>query len=124
MAPEAVFRPVKPPVRLMRLSAKNNDPHPNAIGFALRDYLELVDWAGRAIRDDKRGYIPEQTPPILTRLGIAPAAYLNHINGHSAQRFPRLLGHAQRVKAVAARLGQRFVKGIRLAEALYPRPRV
>lgn len=35
------------------------------IGYDLHDYLELVDYSGRAIRDDKRGYIAEPTPPIL-----------------------------------------------------------
>jgi len=36
------------------------------------DYLELIDWTGRAIRDDKRGYISEHAPPILYRIDISP----------------------------------------------------
>jgi hypothetical protein len=28
------------------------------IPFGFKDYLVLVDWTGRAIRDDKWGYIP------------------------------------------------------------------
>jgi hypothetical protein len=34
------------------------------------DYLELVNWTGRAIREDKRDFIPADVPPILTRLGV------------------------------------------------------
>ncbi|WP_328186054.1 hypothetical protein [Marinobacter sp. OP 3.4] len=38
--------------------------------FGLTDYLELVDFTGRIINPNKRGYIPENQPPILTRLGL------------------------------------------------------
>jgi len=39
--------------------------------FSLSDYLQLVDWTGRIVRNDKRGAIPHSTPPILTRLNIS-----------------------------------------------------
>jgi hypothetical protein len=35
---------------------------PNGLPFRLTDYLELVDWTGRILQDDKRGAIPESTP--------------------------------------------------------------
>ena len=38
---------------------------------AYRGYLELVDWSGRIVRDDKRGFIDKDLPPILARLHIA-----------------------------------------------------
>jgi hypothetical protein len=38
---------------------------PNGLSFRLTDYLELVDWTGRILRDGKRGAIPESTPQIL-----------------------------------------------------------
>jgi len=38
--------------------------------FGLKDYLELVDWSGRAIRADKRGYIRPHTPKLLSLLGL------------------------------------------------------
>ena len=47
-----------------------------SIGYGLHDYIELVDYTGRAIRDDKRGFIVQSTPPILQRLGINPDAWL------------------------------------------------
>ncbi len=40
----------------------------SGIHFELKDYLELVDFTGRAIRDDKNGYISENLAPILKRL--------------------------------------------------------
>ena len=38
--------------------------------FKLTDYLELVDYTGRILRDDKRASISNNLPPILQRLGI------------------------------------------------------
>ena len=35
-----------------------------------QSYLNLVDWTGRIIRNDKRGHIGESLPPILERLQI------------------------------------------------------
>src|SRR5690606_38764381 len=49
----------------------------NAIPFHFQDYLHLLDWTGRAIRNDKRGFIPADTPPILQRLGIPPDQWLD-----------------------------------------------
>ncbi|MFT5573768.1 MAG: REP element-mobilizing transposase RayT [Cryomorphaceae bacterium] len=36
--------------------------------FNLIDYIELVDWTGRILRDDKRGSIDPKLPPVLERL--------------------------------------------------------
>jgi hypothetical protein len=34
------------------------------------EYLDLLDWTGRQLRDDKRGAIPQELAPILQRLHI------------------------------------------------------
>ncbi len=47
-----------------------NEPQ-NGILFNFEEYLALVDWTGRIIRSDKRGYIDNALPPILTRLQIS-----------------------------------------------------
>ena len=38
----------------------------------LRKFVELVDWTGRAIRDNQRGAIASQLSPIFQRLGMNP----------------------------------------------------
>lgn len=35
---------------------------PSSIPFRLMDYLELVDWTGRQIPEDKRGYLSSALP--------------------------------------------------------------
>ncbi len=71
----------RPKIALTPLNTEDTDPHPNAFGFA--DYLELLDWTGRAVRDDKRGAIDSGIPPILERLGLDPEGFLNQAAGRT-----------------------------------------
>jgi REP element-mobilizing transposase RayT len=48
-------------------------PHsktPQGLPFKLFDYLSLVDWTGRCVRDDKRGFIPADIKHLFERLAI------------------------------------------------------
>ncbi len=89
----------------------------DALPFSLQDYLQLVDWSGRAIRDDKRGSIPGHLPPILTRLGIKPQAYVGMLR-RSEYPMQRALGRLAAMREAAQALGQGFLKGTQVAEAL------
>ncbi len=62
---------------MSRLLLKSVGSNPNAKGipFLLKDYLELVDWTGRIIRDDKRGAMTQSLPPILQRLSLEEEAW-------------------------------------------------
>ena len=51
----------------------------NGIPFALKDYLELVDWGGREIKRNKRGHIPASVPLILTRLRMHASPVLDYL---------------------------------------------
>jgi len=42
----------------------------DGIPYRLMDYLELVDWTGRAILPHKNGHIPDKEPKILEKLGF------------------------------------------------------
>jgi hypothetical protein len=64
---------------------------PEGIAFAFEDYLELVDWTGRAIREGKRGHIPSHLAPILDRLGYSPDQWLAAAGGFR-RRFGPFVG--------------------------------
>ena len=114
------------PVSLMRLVKQSQDPHRNAIGYTTKDYLELVDWTGRAIRDDKRGAIPNTIPPILERLKLNPKTYLAfvgkqsfHLPEKKRQPHNKALGSVEHLKMLATQLGQKFICGLGDARRLY-----
>lgn len=58
------------PNRLMPFVGNPREPIPEGLPFALKDYLELVDWTGRLVREGKRGAISATASPILVRLAI------------------------------------------------------
>jgi len=103
----------------MPMVKQSEDAHPNALGFAFLDYLELIDWAGRVIREDKRGAISRHTPPILQRLGLDAERYLAHLAGQGCLENPMVIGRYEKIKQLADVLGRRFIKGIGEAERLY-----
>lgn len=104
---------------LMPLVKQHKDPHCNAIGFTLKDYLQLVDWAGRAVREGKRGAVSEDAPPILQRIGLEPGRFLEHLQGHAATEDQTAMGQLQRIRQAAEALGRRFLKGGGEARRLY-----
>ena len=65
--------PLKP---LLKFDGNLKNTEQAGIVFGQTDYIELVDWTGRIIRDDKRGAINENLPPILARLNIDIDAWL------------------------------------------------
>ncbi|MEW8000853.1 MAG: alpha-amylase family glycosyl hydrolase [Candidatus Thiodiazotropha endolucinida] len=79
--------------------AREKDPA-KSIDFELNDYLRLVDWTGRAIRDDKKGSIPADLTPILERIGLNPDAWLQSVS-HYNQNYFSVLGAIDRIKAYA-----------------------
>jgi hypothetical protein len=108
--------------RLMELDGASAGDHPNHISFTFDDYLQLVDWAGRAIREDKRGAIPGHLPPILARLGLDPEHYLRHVRRGGRGHHVAALGRVDRLREAAEQLGRRFLKGLGQARQLYQVP--
>jgi hypothetical protein len=84
---------------------------PEGIAFAFQDYLELVDWTGRAIREDKRGHIPNHLAPILERLGYSPDQWLDAAGGFR-RRFGPFAGASERLRSLAQKLGRKWLRGV------------
>ncbi len=91
----------------------------DSMPFALNDYLQLVDWAGRVIKLGKKGYIPEHTPPILTRLGMNAAPVLDYLSRTEKQPFGAL-GPVSMLRAFAHSVGRCFIKGLAQGRRLCP----
>ena len=86
------------------------------IPFQMAHYLELVEHSGRVIRLDKRGYIPPELPPILTRLGVNQDEYVKYI-GNDDKRLVH--GAAAAIQKFAKALKKKFFKNYRELGGLY-----
>lgn len=91
-----------------------------SIPYRLEDYLELVDWTGRAIHPDKRVSIDDRLPKIMQRLNIDPDAWQLTMRPHG-NVFGRAMGRLNHLRLHANTLGQCWVRGLRRAEQLYAR---
>ena len=92
------------PNSLMPFVGNLRQPMPKGLIFNLIDYIELVDWTGRIIRDDKRGAINAATPPILQRLDISADHWLE-LSTKFESRFRGIAGSAESIKALCAHFG-------------------
>ena len=88
------------------------------IPYSFNEYLQLVDWTGRAIREDKRGHIDARLPPIIARLNIDPNAWESAMQPRG-NVFGRAMGRLNHLQLHAKALGQSWVRGLRKAELLY-----
>ncbi|PKG36895.1 hypothetical protein CXF74_21780, partial [Psychromonas sp. Urea-02u-13] len=66
--------------RLVKFIGAEHQHEAQGIHFTLIDYLELVDWTGRLIREGKRGVISSQAPALLTLLGLDNDTWLSLAN--------------------------------------------
>ncbi|MBL4867103.1 MAG: hypothetical protein JKY67_12100 [Pseudomonadales bacterium] len=81
---------------------------PKGIPFRLLDYLELVDWTGRSIRDDKHGSITIDLPSILERMQIDPKHWL-YLTQNFESLFKSLVGTAFQIRKAATKLGYKRI---------------
>ncbi len=95
------------------------------IPFKLNDYLELIDWTGRAIRHEqlpsgyKRGSISESLPPILERLNL-PAEAWKILTTEFEHQFKNWVGSEHSVKQACANQGYQRAPNTHHQRRLFP----
>ncbi len=99
------------PVELLPFVGNHRKDSPKGIPFAFTDYLELLDWTGRAIREDKAGHIDAAQLPILQRLGLDGRAWQD-LSQSFESLFHSLVGRPDKVEAVVEARAQHWAKGI------------
>ena len=90
---------------------------------AAANYLELVDCTGRTIRADKRGYIPADVPPILTRLGVEAENWIETVR-HFRRHFYDFVGPGDMLAQHGRALGRSWLRGVGACRKLLGEGRV
>ena len=107
------------PKKLLPFTGYPRSGMPKGLPFRLTDYLELVDWTGRILREDKRGAIPAYAPPILDRLNIDTKHWL-YLANHFESPFKGLVGSVFKLKQACQKLGYVRTPGRRSCETYFP----
>lgn len=74
------------------------------LGISLQEYLLSIDIVGRIIREDKKGFIPPEIPPIFERLKISWENALELITAYDTL-FRSFVGNKDSLAKKAAELG-------------------
>ena len=101
-------------VPLIKLSSSSKTTHKNSFAFSTNDYLQLVDWAGRAITSNKRGYIEESKPPILKRLNLNPDGFIELMKKTDDLSKLTVIGSPSLLTHYKEKLQRKFIKGFHL----------
>ncbi|WP_298941324.1 hypothetical protein [uncultured Psychromonas sp.] len=78
------------------------------IPFSLLDYIELVDWSGRIIREDKRGAISGSRPRLLSTLGLDDDTWLS-LASRFGKDYHGAVGSLEALAAYASHTGKRWI---------------
>jgi len=76
LAPIALEPPRK---KVREKSMTRRAGNKGCLSMTLYEYLKLLDWTGRQIRNDKAGVIPEDCAPILERLECNAETWLDFV---------------------------------------------
>jgi len=88
------------------------------INMDLDDYLELLDWTGRQVKEGKRGKIPPHLEHILKRLDIEAESWI-HTVLHFGSLFFRVAGKVQSILEATRRAGQQWLRGKPAAKQIF-----
>lgn len=97
-------------------SHKDNDP--NDIPYNLIEYIQLVEWSGRQIHPNKRGFITDSLPPIFTRLNMEHRVWLRNCQNLETI-YHRVIGSAADMQAFCTRLQQKWLLGMPAAREAF-----
>ncbi|MCC5842409.1 MAG: hypothetical protein JJT96_19990, partial [Opitutales bacterium] len=79
------------------------------LGMSEERYLQLVDWTGRRIRDDKVGSIPADLAPVLERLELDVENWISTVERYGSL-YHRVAGRMEKLAEAARAAGQRWFK--------------
>lgn len=89
----------------------------SSLALTTADYLQILDWTGRQLAPGKRGRIKRNATAILDIIDHGATRWAARV-GAFGSGWHRVAGSAQDLIALAERLGQRWMKGLRLALTL------
>ncbi len=88
-----------------------------SLSVSIAQYLNLVDWTGRAMHPNKRGRINPERPKILDRLSLTERSWTTQVKATESE-FYRAIGAAESLIDYARQIGQHWMQGIGVAREL------
>jgi len=110
-----IYTPGKP---LMEFIGSESKKDSSGICFLYLDYLELVDWSGRIIQEEKAGAIATNTPSLLNVLGLDNKTWLSLATGFG-KNYHSAVGSSEELALFAKHTGKKWISRKRELEHIY-----
>ena len=81
------------------------------LDLSLDQYLDMLDWTGRQLRENGKKNIPGEYKPILERLRIDSDRWLDAVNCYG-RNFYRAAGQEEHMRLAARDAGLKWLKGV------------
>ena len=88
------------------------------LAIRVDDYIELLEWTGRAVRKRPSGTLRGEPPAVLETLKLRADAWVRTMAGAGLSE-QTILGQPASIEAEAVRRGKRWLKGKGCARALF-----
>ncbi len=105
------------PAGLMPFADQLASPPTPALAMTMSDYVELLEWTGRATRPGT-GRLRGSAPAAVRRLSLEPEVWLETMSADGLSRLGAL-GMVEALETLASRRSQRWVHGKGLARRLF-----
>ncbi|WP_250658082.1 transposase [Alkalimarinus coralli] len=105
------------PRHMLPFAGNPRQDMPDGLPYELNDYLALVDWTGKISRDDKRGVIDHNLPPILQRLALTPCQWKT-LTQDFEKHFQHFVGDEDKMKEAYQTLGYQRHRGLQRCREL------
>jgi hypothetical protein len=106
------------PKGLLPFAGGEYQDHRACLNFSLLNYLELTDWAGRVIREDKAGAIPEHLAPMLDRLNINHEVWLDTVKNYN-KNYYTVVGTQKAIQDFSRAVNRKWFCATRCSSQLY-----
>ena len=88
------------------------------IGRAVREVPQGILYCKKAIHLNKRGYIPDKEPKIISKLGIDVDIWLDTVKEYG-ESYHAFVGSEKQLKEVCENTGKKWLAGIKSSRILY-----
>ncbi len=103
---------------LMNFKAPSEDQKPSELPLEFREYLELIEWTGKAVRYKKGGSVPAHLLPILNHLELKQEGWLDS-SCQFERCFHQIAGSQEKLSRMSQKLGVKWIRGKSKADQMY-----
>ncbi|MFH1138068.1 MAG: hypothetical protein V1816_18510 [Pseudomonadota bacterium] len=89
-----------------------------ALNFAFPEYLDLLDWTGRQLREGAKGAIPEDLGSLIVRFSIDRDNWLTLVESYGGL-FYRAAGKFRSLQEAARKSGRRWFHGLKASRRVF-----